>query len=180
MSHSQWEKKKYKKAASESKVSKLYTKLVRLITAEAKKSGGNREAPGLKAAILKAREVDMPMENIERAIKKANDPSAEMETIVYEAYGPVGVGLVIVALTDSRNRAAQEIKHILSLHEASLGSIGSVTWGFEKKITDEGLVYIPTTTIPLSVPEGESLEKLIEALLENDEVQDVFTNVEYI
>lgn len=176
MSHSQWEKKKYKKAASEGKTSKLYSKLVRLITTEAKKSGGNHESPALKAAILKAREVDMPADNIERAIRKASESSADMETIVYEAYGPAGVGLVIVALTDSRNRAAAEIKHILSLHNTTLGAIGSVTWGFEKKITDQGLVYIPTMTIPLSDTDKELLEKLIDELEENDEVQEVFTN----
>lgn len=178
MSHSQWEKKKYKKAASEGKTSKLYTKLVRLIMTEAKLSGGNRDASGLKAAILKARDVNMPNDNIERAIKKASEPSTEMESIVYEAYGPGGVGLVIISLTDSRNRAAQEIKHILSLHEATLGAIGSVTWGFEKKITDQGFIWIPTTTVPLSEEDAVLLEKLVDALEENDEVQDVFTNAE--
>ena len=110
MSHSQWEKKKYKKAASEAKVSKLYSKLVRNIMTEAKLSGGNRDASGLKAAIAKARAVDMPSDNIERAIKKANEQSTQMESITYEAYGPGGVGMIIEALTDNRNKAAQEMR----------------------------------------------------------------------
>lgn len=176
MSHSQWEKKKYKKAASEGKTSKLYTKLVRLIMTEAKKSNGNRDASGLKAAILKAREVDMPSDNIERAIKKATESNEAMESITYEAYGVGGVGIVIEALTTNRNKAAQEIKHILSKHNSALAAIGSVTWGFEKKLTDQGFVWEPTMTIPISNEDGTSLELLIEELEDNDEVQEIFTN----
>lgn len=178
MSHSQWEKKKYKKAASEGKTSKLYTKLVRLITTEAKLAHGNREAAGLKAAILKAREVDMPSDNIERAVKKATESGESMESITYEAYGPGGVGIIIEALTSNRNKAAQEIKHILSKHGTTLGAIGSVTWGFEKKLTDQGFVWDPTMQIPLSSEDGALLEALVDELEENDEVQEIFTNKE--
>ena len=177
MSHSQWEKKKYKKAASEGKTSKLYTKLVRLIMTEAKKSNGNRDASGLKAAILKAREVDMPSDNIERAIKKATESNDAMESIIYEAYGPGGIGIVIETLTTNRNKAAQEIKHILSKHNSSLATIGSVTWGFEKKLTDKGFFWEPTMTIPLSDTDLSLLEIMVDELEENDEVQEVFTNV---
>ena len=178
MSHSQWEKKKYKKASSEAKTSKLYTKLVRLIMTEAKIANGNREATGLKSAIEKAREVSMPNDNIERAIKKATEAGDSMESITYEGYGPGGVGLIIEALTSSRNKATQEIKHILSEHSGVLGAMGSVTWGFERKQTDQGFVWEPTMTIPLSEDDLNNLEKLVDALEENDEVQDVFTNAE--
>jgi transcriptional/translational regulatory protein YebC/TACO1 len=176
MSHSQWEKKKYKKAASEGKTSKLYSKLVRLIATEAKKSGGNRESPGLKSAIAKARQVDMPSDNIERAIKKALEPSAAMEYIVYEAYGPGGVAVLIEALTENKNKAAQEIKHILSENGTSLGGIGSVTWAFTKELTPEGPIWTPTSTVSISEDESLKLEELVEALEECDEVQEVFTN----
>ncbi len=174
MSHSQWEKKKYKKAASESKVSKLYTKLVRVITLEAKKSDGNRESPGLKIAIQKARDVDMPNDNIERAIKKATESPENFERITYETYGPGGVAIIIEALTTNRNKAAQEIKHILSEYESTFAGIGSVTWGFTK----EGSDWKPNTTIPISTEDEEKLEALIDELEENDEVQAVFTNKE--
>ena len=176
MSHSQWEKKKYKKAASEGKTSKLYTKLVRVITMEAKKSGGNRESPGLKSAIQKARDVDMPNDNIERAIKKATEPGNQFERITYEAYGPGGVAMVIEVLTTNHNKASQEVKFILKEHSGALAGIGSVTWGFKK----DNLVWKPTMTIPLSKDEVIALEKLIDALEENDEVQDVFTNQEQL
>ncbi len=174
MSHSQWEKKKYKKAASEGKTSKLYSKLVRVITMEAKKAGGNKEAPALKAAIQKARDVDMPNDNIERAVKKATEAGDAMEHMTYEAYGPGGVGIVIQALTSNRNKAAQEIKFILSKNGFALGAIGSVTWSFAK----EGTSWTPTTTIPLSPEDSELLEKIVDELEDNDEVQEIFTNAE--
>jgi YebC/PmpR family DNA-binding regulatory protein len=174
MSHSQWEKKKYKKAASESKVSKLYTKLVKLITDEAKKSNGNLESPALKAAILKARNANMPNDNIQRAIKKATEPGNAMESITYEAYGPGGVGIVIEALTDNRNKAVQEIRHILVDNGFSLAGIGSVVWSFKK----EGKNWVPTQNISLSEEDMDALSKIIDELEECDEVQDVYVNVE--
>ena len=178
MSHSQWEKKKNKMASQGNKISKLYSKLVRLITVEAKKANGNRTAPGLANAIEKARSVDMPMDNIERAIKKATDPSEALESITYEAYGPGGVGIIIDALTTSRNKAAQEIKHILSLHGSTLGGIGSVTWGFVQERTEDGLIWEPTTLVALGDEDKALLEKMVNDLEDNDEVQDVFTNLE--
>ncbi len=174
MSHSQWEKKKGKKASQGDRISKLYTKLVRVITLEAKKSGGNRESPGLKVAIQKARDVDMPNDNIERAIKKATDTAEQFERMTYEAYGPGGVGIIIEALSTNRNKAAQEIKHILSEHGTAFAGIGAVTWGFAK--TDNE--WAPTMTIPLSDEDREKLEELVDELEENDEVQAVFTNLE--
>ena len=75
----------------------------------------------------------MPAENIERAIKKAAEPSAQMESITYEAYGPGGVGIIIETLTDSRNRTAPEMKHLLSKNGYTLAGIGSVSWAFTKK-----------------------------------------------
>lgn len=174
MSHSQWEKKKYKKAASEAKISKLYSKLVRVITLEAKKSGGNRESPGLKVAIQKARDVDMPNDNIERAIKKATESNDQFERMTYEAYGPGGVGMIIEALSTNRNKAAQEIKHILSEHGTAFAGMGAVTWGFTKEDNE----WTPTMTVPLSPEDTAKLEALIDELEENDEVQAVFTNIE--
>lgn len=173
--HNKWTQIKHKKAITDAKKSKIFSKLVRFISVEAKLSGG-KDSPGLRSAIEKARKVNMPNENIERAIKKASEPGAVMENITYEAYGPGGVGIIIETLTDSRNRTAQEIKHILSKNGFSLAGIGSVAWAFEKKITEEGLIYQPTTTLEINEQDLEALEKLVDELEDDDDVQDVYTN----
>jgi YebC/PmpR family DNA-binding regulatory protein len=175
--HNKWAQIKHKKAITDSKKSKIFSKLVRFIAVEAKLSGG-KESPGLRSAIEKAKKVNMPAENIERAIKKASEPSTQMEGITYEAYGPGGVGIIIETLTDSKNRTAQEVKHILSKNGFALGGIGSVAWSFQKEITPEGLVWKPTSTLPLSDEDLALLDKLVEDLEENDDVQDVYTNAE--
>ena len=175
--HNKWAQIKHKKAITDSKKSKIFSKLVRFISVEAKLSGG-KNSPGLRAAIEKAKKVNMPAENIERAIKKASEPGAKMETITYEAYGPGGAGIIIETLTESRNRTAQDIKHILTKNGFLLGGIGSATWAFTKELTPEGLKWIPNMFIPLSDTDLGLLDKLVDELEENDDVQDVYTNAE--
>ncbi|MFZ2149949.1 MAG: YebC/PmpR family DNA-binding transcriptional regulator [Minisyncoccia bacterium] len=175
--HNKWAQIKHKKAITDSKKSKIFSKLVRFIAVEARLSGG-KESPGLRSAIEKAKKVNMPAENIERAIKKASEPSAQMDAITYEAYGPGGVGIIIETLTDSKNRTAQDVKHILSKNGFALGGIGSVVWAFQKEVTPEGLVWKPTSAVSLSDEDLMLLEKLVEDLEENDDVQDVYTNAE--
>jgi len=175
--HNKWAQIKHKKAITDAKKSKIFSKLVRFISVEAKLSGG-KDSPGLRAAIEKAKKVNMPAENIERAIKKASDEGAQMEAIAYETYGPGGVGIIIETLTDNKNRTAQEIKHILSKNGFALASIGSVTWAFKKELTPEGMVWNPTNTLPLGDTGLELLDKLVEELENNDDVQDVYTNAE--
>jgi len=173
--HNKYSKIKHIKAKNDAQKSKAFTKYVRLIFVEAKKAAGNLSSPGLATAIEKAREENMPNDTIDRAIKKATtDNSAAMETILYEAYGPGGVAILISALTDNRNKAAQEIKHILSLNEIELAAQGSAAWAFQK--TNEG--WIPTTNIPLEDADIEKLTKLVEDLENHDDVQDVYTNAE--
>ena len=101
-----------------------------------------------------------------------------MDAITYEAYGPGGAGIIVETLTDSKNRTAQDIKHILTKNGFALGGIGSVTWAFKKEKSPEGLVWIPTNTISLSDTDLELLDKLVEDLEENDDVQEVYTNAE--
>lgn len=171
--HSKWAQIKRQKAATDAKKSKVFSKFARLITAEAKKSGPN--SPALKAIVDRAKAENMPNDPIDRAIKKATtDNSAAMEQITYEAYGPGGCAIIIDALTDNRNKAAQEIKFILSKHEAALAGIGAASWAFEK--TKEG--WIPKTSIPLSDEDLKKLEGLVDELENNDDVQEVFTNAE--
>lgn len=173
--HNKYSKIKHIKAKNDAQKSKNFGKLVRLITVEAKKANGNLSSPSLIAAIEKARGENMPNDTIDRAVKKATtDNSAEMESIVYETYGPGGIAILVEALTDNRNKAAQEIKHILSLHGYELASPGSASWAFKK---DHG-GWVATTTMPLEDADIEILTKLVEELEENDEVQSVFTNAE--
>ena len=175
--HNKWSQIKRQKGVSDAKKSKIFSKLVRYISVEAKLSGGN-ESPGLRSAIEKAKKVNMPAENIERAIKKASEPGEKMESITYEAYGPGGVGIIIETLTDSKNRTAQDIKHILSKNNSALAGIGSVTWSFIKEKTPEGTIWKPTTTLSPTDEDLELLDKLVDELEENDDVQDVYTNAE--
>ena len=173
--HNKYSKIKHIKAKNDAQKSKLFGKLVRLITVEAKSAKGNLSSPGLVTAIEKARKENMPNDTIDRAIKKAiTDNSASMENIVYECYGPGGVAVLISALTDNRNKTAQEIKHILSLNGFGLASPGSASWAFQKG--PDG--YTATTTMPLEDSDIEVLTKLVEDLENNDDVQEVFTNAE--
>ncbi len=173
--HNKFSKIKHQKAKNDADKSKAFGKFVRLITVEAKKAGGNLKSPGLAIAIEKAKKENMPNDTIDRAIKKATtDNSAQMETIMYEAYGPSGVAILIEALTDNRNKATQEIKAILVRHGSELASPGSASWAFTKDSEE----MRANMTIPLEDTDIESLHKLVQALEENDEVQKVFTNAE--
>lgn len=173
--HNKFSKIKHLKAKNDAQKSRSFSKYVRLITVEAKKAKGILSSPGLAAAIEKARKENMPNDTIDRAVKKAmTDNSAAMESIVYETYGPGGIAILIEALTDNRNKAAQEIKHILSLNGFELAAPGSASWAFTKANN----VWTPTMTMPLEDTDVETLTKLVEELENNDEVQEVFTNAE--
>ena len=171
--HSKWAQIKRAKGTSDAKRSQLFSKLSRLISSQVRVAHGDRNAALVRAVIDKARAVNMPADTIERAISKATE-SKDLESITYEAYGPGGAGIIIEALTDSRNRAAQEIRHILSKHGSSIASIGSVMWAFAKQDGE----LIPTTTVPLSDEDTDLLDQLIEELEANNEVQEVITNAE--
>jgi len=178
--HNKWSQIKRKKAVTDAQKSKIFSKLARLIVAQARIVKGDTNSPILRAVIGKARKANMPIDNIERAVKKALEPSAQMEEIIYEAYGPGGVGIIIETLTDNRNRTAQEIKYILSKNEASLAGIGAVKWAFSTRSgpTSSGQNLVPTTTVSLSDEDLNKLDKLVDALEELDDVQEVFTNAE--
>ena len=172
--HSKWANIKHKKAITDAKRSKLFSKIARSISVEAKLADG-KDSAGLRAAVAKAKKMNVPKDIIDRAIKKAGE-SKSMERVTYEAYGPGGVGIIIDALTDNNNRTAAEIKHILSKNSLELAGMGSVLWAFKKDISPEGLVYSPASEIDLSDKDLESLSNLVEELEENDDVQEVFTN----
>lgn len=171
--HSKWSKVKNRKAVTDAVKNKINTKMAKLISVAIKMANGDVKSANVQAAVKKARENNVPNENIERALKKNND-SAQMESIMYEAYGPGGVALMIEALTDNRNKAAGEVKHILVEHGSALAAPGSASWAFTK--TAEG--YMPNTMAPISEEDGAKLDTLIEALEDNDEVQEIWTNAE--
>ncbi|GAB6184094.1 YebC/PmpR family DNA-binding transcriptional regulator [Thermodesulfovibrio hydrogeniphilus] len=134
--HSKWAQIKHKKAQVDAKRGKIFTKIIREITVAARIGGGDPEKnPRLRVAIEKARDVNMPMENIKRAIMRGTGELGgdAYEEVVYEGYGPGGVAILIEALTDNKNRTVSEIRHILSKHGGSLGESGCVSWIFEKK-----------------------------------------------
>ena len=173
--HNKFSKIKHLKAKNDAQKSKNFGKIVRLLTVESKKAHGNMTSPGLLAAVDKARKENMPNDTVDRAIKKgATDNSAAMESIIYETYGPGGIAILIEALTDNKNKAAQEIKHVLSLNGFELATPGSASWAFAKA----NGTWTPTTMMPLEDTDIELLTKLVEQLEENEEVQEVFTNAE--
>jgi transcriptional/translational regulatory protein YebC/TACO1 len=164
-------KKLGKMADNNEKKSKIFGKLAKLISLEAKKAGGNIHSPGLKAAIEKARKENMPSDNIERAIKKTD--GLDLSPILFEFYGPGGVGILATGLTDSINRTSQELRHLLSLHETSLGGVGSVAWNFTKSPEGDWVANMKTE---ISEEDLQKLANLIEALEDRDDIQDVYTS----
>jgi YebC/PmpR family DNA-binding regulatory protein len=173
--HNKWSKIKRQKAGTDAMKSKIFSKMARAIATASRQVNGDVSSPVLRTAIEKAREYNMPSDNIERAIKKgAGADSEAMDAITYEAYGPGGCALIIEALTTNRNKAAQEVKFILSENGCSLAAQGSAAWAFTK----EGVEWKPNMTTPLSEADSEALEKLINELEDNDEVQEVYTNAE--
>jgi YebC/PmpR family DNA-binding regulatory protein len=171
--HNKWAQIKHKKAATDAQKSNVWGKLAKRIAVESKKAAGDVNSPTLRTMIENAKKENMPKENIERAVKKGiSADAAALESVTYEAYGPGGAAIVIEALTDSRNRTAQEIKHLLSEQGLSLASPGSALWAFEK--TAEG--YSPKTTVPLSEIDDGKLMSIMEAIDAHDDVEEVYTN----
>jgi len=134
--HSKWHSIKHKKGAADAKRGQTFTKVIKEISVAAKMGGGDPEAnPRLRAAILKGKAVNMPKDNIDRAIKKGLGEldGVSYEELTYEAYGPGGVAILIDILTDNKNRTAAEVRNILSKGGGSLGTTGSVAYQFKRK-----------------------------------------------
>ena len=134
--HSKWASIKHKKAATDVKKGKIFSKLAKEITISAKGGGGDLDANArLRLAVNKAKSVNMPADNIDRAIKKGTSelPGVSYEEISYEGYGPKGVAFIVEALTDNKNRTAAEIRNIFSKKGGNMAGPGSVSWMFTKK-----------------------------------------------
>jgi YebC/PmpR family DNA-binding regulatory protein len=134
--HSKWATIKRKKAVTDAKRGKLFTQIIKEITIAARMSGGDVKAnPRLRLAVDKAKNSNMPADNIKRAIMKGTGelPGTVYEDVTYEGYGPGGVALLIESITDNKNRTVSEIRHLLERHNGKLGASNSVAWMFHRK-----------------------------------------------
>ena len=235
--HSKWAQIKHKKAHVDAKRGKIFSKIVKEISVAARLGGGDLSGnPRLRQAIEKAKEVNMPQDNIKRAIMKGTGdlPGMSYEETLYEGYGPGGVAILLEALTDNKNRTTPEIRHILSKHGGNLGEVGCVSWMFTKKgyilvekskIDEDGLMtaaleagaedmkndpkedsyeiisspedmvqvkeaiesagipislaevtMLPATFITLDDKSAEQMLRLVDALEDHDDIQNVYTN----
>ncbi len=173
--HSKWAQIKRQKAVTDGARARVFARFARLITLEAKKAAGNTNDPGLKAAIERAKKVNMPKENIERAVAKGTSKDASsLEQVTYECYGPGGAAIIVDALTDNRNRTTQELKHLLSKNELELAAPGSALWAFQKHPDGSFTPHEPLTEVDASFE--DALSALLSLLDEHDDVQRVFTN----
>ena len=236
--HSKWANIRFRKGAQDAKRGKLFTKLIREITVSSRAGGGDPASnPRLRSAIEKAKSQSMPKDNIDRAIKRGTgaDDGATYEEARYEGYGPGGVAVMVVGLTDNRNRTVAEIRHAFSKFGGNLGADGAVAYlfthtgllrfpagsdeeqimklaieagaadvvtnddssvdvlvdpndfgGVKDAMTAAGLVpeqseitMRASTSAALTVSEAETLFKLLDALDELDDVQQVYSNAEF-
>lgn len=236
--HSKWANIKHRKAATDAKRGKVFTRIAKELTVAARVGGGDPAAnPRLRLAMQSARAANMSSDTIKRAIQKGTGEieGVSYDEITYEGYGICGVAMLIEAVTDNKNRAVAEIRNILSKNNGSLGETGSVAWNFERKgviyLVDNGtdeetmlehvlesgaddmeknedgfviycpfdgfaqgiryfeehgfemkeskLEYIPNTTIAIEdEADARKLLRLVEALEDHDDVQNVFANFE--
>jgi YebC/PmpR family DNA-binding regulatory protein len=234
--HSKWAGIKHKKALVDAKRGNLFGKLARAITVAAREGGGDPEHNAtLATAILKAKDANMPGDNIDRAIKKGSGAGSDAETyhhLTYEGYGPNGVAIYVTALSDNKNRTAADVRYIFDRSGGKLGTDGSVSWMFERKgviyveaagqdedavmaaaidagaedVLTEGdsyeirceaiefmnvrtrlqqagiafssaeLTMIPKNTVTLDESDARKTLRILDALEENDDVQEVFAN----
>ncbi len=139
--HSKWHTIKHKKGAADAKRGKIFTRLIKELTVAARSGGGDPGMnPRLRTIIAAAKEVNMPADNIKKAIQRGTGelPGVVYEEITYEAYGPGGSALIIETMTDNKNRTVGELRHMLEKHAGNLASTNAVAWMFSKK----GLIVV--------------------------------------
>ena len=232
--HSKWANIKHRKGAQDAKRGKIFTKIIKELTVAARIGGGDPDAnPRLRTAIDKAKQANMPKDNVDRAIKKGigDLDGVNYEEGIFEGYGPGGVALIVEFLTDNRTRTVADVRHIFSKYGGNLGVSGSVSFLFDRKglisfsaamdyeqvfeaaleagaedVKDEGDIYevitdpsnfievrdamsqsglewetaeismIPQNQVNLEGKQAETMLKMMDALEDNDDVQNVFAN----
>ena len=175
--HSKWSTIKHKKAATDAKRGKLWTKLLREVTISARLGGGDPDGnPRLRAAIQEAKKANVPNDNLERAVKKGTGEleGEVLEEVVYEGYAAGGVAVLVEAATDNRNRTAGEVRNLFSRNGGSLGEAGCVNWMFQRR----GYFALA----PGALSEDDFMELAIELGVEDFSVADgrfeLFTAIE--
>ena len=171
--HSKWSTIKHQKAIEDNKRGSVFTKIAKKIHIAVKKGGSGdvMSNPFLRACVEEARSINMPMENIKRAVDKGLGVGDEntTEEVVYEAYSRDGVGILITTVTDNRNRTAAEMNSVLNKNEAKMGVPGSVSYM-------KTAPFVPT--VSLDVESRVKVEELLETLTDLDDVVDVWSNLE--
>jgi len=171
--HSKWSKVKHVKAVVDAKRGKAFTKVIKEITVAARIGGGDPDGnPRLRAAIMAAKQTNMPGDNIKRAIQKGTGelPGVQYEEITYEGYGPAGVAILVESMTDNKNRTVSEMRYVFSRNNGNMGEAGSVSWMFHLK----GSIVIDKNAV--------EEEKLMEVALEAgaDDIQEDSGNFEVL
>ena len=173
--HSKWSTIKHQKGAADAKRSQLFTRLTKEIAVAAKSGGGEVDMnPRLRLAVQQARHNNMPLDNIERAIKRATgqlDGQVELEELVYEGFGPGGAAILVVAVTDNRNRASSEVRNVFDRNNGKMGQVGSVGWMFEQK----GVITLELTEAQIEEAELLAIEHGAEDITNDDTSLEVRT-----
>ncbi len=171
--HSHWAGIKHKKALTDAARAKSFSKLLRAISAAARTEPNVDFNPRLRTAVSKAREAQVPADTIQRAVDRAAAAAENLEELLFEAYGPGGIALIIEVTTDNRNRAIAEVKSTLSKNEGKWAAQGAVQWAFQKTEAGDWEAQFPQ-----EVGQGDAklLGKLVDALEQLEDVQAVTTN----
>ena len=173
--HSKWKTIQHKKGAADAKRGKVFSKISKELMVVARTGGGNPDNnASLRALIQKARESNMPRDNVERAIKKGTGEleGAALEEVVYEGYAPGGVGVSVKALTDNKKRAASEIRHIFTKYGSSFATQGAVSRGFKRK----GQVLVDSATVEEDKLMGVALDAGADDMARDGDVFEILTD----
>jgi len=176
--HSKWSSIKHKKAATDAKKGQLFTKLARDITMAARQGDPDPESnAGLRLAIQKAKQSNMPNDNIDRAVKKAvgGNDGENLEEVTYEGYGPGGTAVIVQAVTDNRNRTVAEVRHAFSRGGGNMADSGAVAWQFDQRgliqlvagtadREELGLIAIEAGAVDVDLSGDETIEVVTEAV----------------
>lgn len=181
--HSKWAQIKHKKALTDAKKSQIFSKLAAMISVAAREKGGDPATnPKLRMTVEKARAMNMPQENIVRAIKRGTGelPGAVIEELLYEGYGPGGAAVLVEVVTDNRNRTLGELRRIFAEHGGKLGESGSAQWMFTRAATPEGgIEYVPKSSVAVHDPEtARALRALFDALDDQQDVKEIYSNAQ--
>jgi YebC/PmpR family DNA-binding regulatory protein len=174
--HSKWAQIKRQKGVNDARRGQLFTKVGREITVAAREGGGDPDANfRLRLAVQKAREVNMPQENIQRAVNRgtgADKEGGQLEELFYEGYGPGGVAMMVQVLTDNRNRAAADVRNVFTRGGGNMGESGSVAWMFEQK----GLITVELDGVGAEDAEMAAIDAGADDIKESDGVLEVYTD----